>query len=363
MGEEAVRLFSHTVPEAHEKFIEAAAAFVPETFLHPLAGPEGEALHAAACRVGPAEASNVILVISGTHGIEGYAGSAVQVGLLRDPGRWLRLPQDTAVVFLHMVNPWGAAWSRKENEDNAEQMRHFYYCHAERRPTPVFEDFYRTIAFERAKTVDEFFERSRAYAEVVGRHGAEEVARALREGQGTRPDSIVYSGGPPSWSKCVLDEVVLKHCRAARRIAICDLHTAVGGYGDMVVISWAVPGSVERQRVEGWFEGDLWPWDEEPISPYGFIAKLIDGSETVPLAIEAGTESLKPDDQYIFALDMWLHLHGDRMAPKNRQYVERYRRYFYPEEPVWMGLVWKNAQRRWEQLLAGVESWSREVAN
>jgi len=47
------------------------------------AGPEGEALVTDTVWIGEPEASRVVIVIAGTHGIEGFAGSAVESDHLR----------------------------------------------------------------------------------------------------------------------------------------------------------------------------------------------------------------------------------------------------------------------------------------
>ena len=53
---------------------------------------------------------------SGLHGIEGIAGSAIQLF-------WLQqsiplLPKDRAIILVHVLNPYGMAWLRRFNEDN-----------------------------------------------------------------------------------------------------------------------------------------------------------------------------------------------------------------------------------------------------
>ena len=103
-----VDLFSQTVPESHARFLEAAADLDVEVFTHPLTGPADEPLQTSVARLGPAKARNVILSISGVHGLEGFAGSALQVGALRSRAELLDLGPDMAIVFVHQLNPWGA---------------------------------------------------------------------------------------------------------------------------------------------------------------------------------------------------------------------------------------------------------------
>jgi len=69
--------FSATYSDARGKFLEACLrAGVPvEHHHHPFKGPSGEMLATDVARVGPPDARDVVVVVSSTHGIEGYAGS------------------------------------------------------------------------------------------------------------------------------------------------------------------------------------------------------------------------------------------------------------------------------------------------
>ena len=61
-----------------------------------------------------------LLVISGTHGVEGFAGSMCQTAWLSEGAA---LPDDLAVVLVHAINPYGFAWIRRVNEDNVDLNR------------------------------------------------------------------------------------------------------------------------------------------------------------------------------------------------------------------------------------------------
>jgi hypothetical protein len=69
----------------------------------------------------PGTRSGAILHTSGTHGIEGYAGSAIQLALLESMGS---LSNDRpALIFVHAVNPYGMANYRRFNEHNVDLNR------------------------------------------------------------------------------------------------------------------------------------------------------------------------------------------------------------------------------------------------
>ena len=115
-----------TYSDGRGRFLSACldAGLSVASYRNPHSGPQGEALFADATLVGRADAENVVVVTSSTHGVEGFAGSGIQVGLLRDPRAPRPLP-DTALLLIHTINPYGMAWLRRENEDNVDLNRNF----------------------------------------------------------------------------------------------------------------------------------------------------------------------------------------------------------------------------------------------
>lgn len=353
-----VRWFSHTVPEAHGKFVSAAqsAGLEVEAVMHPLRGPDGEVIHSAIAEVGPADADNVLLCISGIHGIEGYFGSAIQCDALANRGELLSLPAGTKAVFVHLVNPWGTAWSSRENEDNVELLRGNYYCHFPKPPNPIFDEFHETMGYSRITSIEEFLAGRGRISEMLKRHRIEDIMTALGDGQNSHPDAITWVGNGPTWSKHLLDRVIVERCGAARRFLVFDLHTAVGPPGETVVFTGSKRGSPRELMVRNWFRGEVWDWPEE-LEFYRWVAELVPGSEVVSLTMEAGTEQLGPEGQYIFPLDVWIKIYGDRDDPAAASRLTRYRRFFYPETEEWMRSTLAHGRTRWKDVLSGFDEW------
>src|SRR5580704_16265329 len=79
--------FADGYVNARAKFRSAAedAGAALHAFEHPSEfGPTGEKLGIDVAVIGSQRASRCLLLISGTHGVEGYAGSGCQVGFFRD---------------------------------------------------------------------------------------------------------------------------------------------------------------------------------------------------------------------------------------------------------------------------------------
>src|SRR3546814_12291020 len=120
--------FSPTYAQAQKRFLAAAAKAGARTSSepHPLTGPNGEALAIDVARIGPADAPKLLAITSGTHGIEGYTGSAIQTKLmddgLMDDGIADTLPPEAELILIHAVTPWGFAHARPVTEDNTYQI-------------------------------------------------------------------------------------------------------------------------------------------------------------------------------------------------------------------------------------------------
>ena len=119
--------FSQTYREARQRFLAAAtsAGASIESHVHPRKGAEGEEIATDTARIGAADAPSLFVVSSGTHGPEGFAGSACQLALLDDEllGRAGR--SSIAVLLVHAVNPYGFSHTMRTNEDNIDLNRNF----------------------------------------------------------------------------------------------------------------------------------------------------------------------------------------------------------------------------------------------
>src|SRR6185503_13268811 len=127
-----------------------------------------------------------------THGVEGYAGAAVQTGLLGQlPGL---LPDETALVLVHLINPWGAAWSRREDHENIDLFRNFHYHDDPITPDPLFD------AVDDAMDMPHYAQhtpehKARVRDELIAKYGSEgKLIAAIRRGQHHRPRSATYHG-------------------------------------------------------------------------------------------------------------------------------------------------------------------------
>ena len=175
MVESAV--FADSYRQAREHFLRAArrAGAKHQAYHHPTErGPAGEPLFLDVSVLGPGNAARVFVVGSGTHGIEGYSGSAVQCAWLR--GR-PRLPRGTAVVFFHALNPWGFAHKTRVTEENVDLNRNFIDFSGPAPANPGYDELHPQLV---TRTWDEasvaaIFARLDAFRGRVGEKAVERI--------------------------------------------------------------------------------------------------------------------------------------------------------------------------------------------
>jgi hypothetical protein len=87
-------------------------------------GPDGGPLVTDTVWIGPEDARKLVVAIGGTHGIEGFAGSAVQIDHLHLLASGIiTLPAGTALLLIHALTPWGYAWQRRCDADGVDLNR------------------------------------------------------------------------------------------------------------------------------------------------------------------------------------------------------------------------------------------------
>jgi hypothetical protein len=355
-------IFSSSYAEARARFLSAARAAGAElaAYEHPTArGPAGESLYLDAAVLGRADAPRVMVVGCGTHGIEGYSGSAAQTAWMLAGGA-ARVPDEVAMVFLHGHNPWGFAHKQRVTEENVDLNRNFIDHSASYPPNPGYDEIHPIISPREwhDASIDEMFVRLDAFRERVGEQA---FSDAYNGGQYTRQDGFFFGGHRPQWSNQAFRAAVRTHAGHARHAAIIDLHTGIGPWLDHVFLCFHPRGSAGYERARGW-------WGERAINRQGSTHKalaaykglLVDAfeaelpeAETTAVVIEFGTRS-RTDMQRANLSLRWLRTHGTEdpalAAAVHADYVEA----FYPSDAAWRNAVLAQARQFIDHALVGI---------
>lgn len=358
--------FSNDYSSARTRFMSAvhAAGLTVTSYQNPVTGPQGETLATDVVCLGPTDASRRLLVCSATHGAEGFCGSGVQVGLLAKFGQ-LELPEDTNLILVHALNPYGFAWLRRVTEDNIDLNRNFVDHASGIYPAnPGYDELASALVPEKWDEVHRI--ETQAVLDRYGDvHGLFALQAAISLGQYDHSDGLFYGGRAPAWSRRTFEKIVASQIAGADHAAFVDFHTGLGPYGYGEPICFHVPGSDGFARAAAWYGDDVTsPYDGEADSANSTSAAVVGHlgygcewaapeTEWTALALEFGTQ---PVADVIDALraDAWLHAHGDLNSELGREIKATMRAAFYGDEPDWKRKVWLRGSDIVARALAGL---------
>ena len=222
--------FSKTYAAARARFIamaSAAGGTIDEINLDEM-DPDGSPLAIEIAWFGAEHPERVLIHSSGIHGVEGFAGSAVQLALLDTP---FEIPQDAALVMVHCLNPYGMAWLRRVNEHNVDLNRNFI-LDAEQRSGAA--DAYRALdSLLNPKRLgagpDLFYARA---LQSILKYGMPALRQAVAEGQYEYPEGLFYGGKEFEQGPLLYLGWLSLRLKSVRRVIALDVHTGLGKWGD-----------------------------------------------------------------------------------------------------------------------------------
>ena len=354
--------FASDYQDARTKFLWAAreAGGKIDSVGHPERGPDGGELATDVAWFGPRTAEAVLVLISATHGVEGFCGSGAQVDWLRR-GEASGLPPGLAVMIVHAINPYGFAWLRRVTEDNVDLNRNWVDFSAPLPANPAYDALSSAICpplWDEAAQA----ESARSLAEFAASNGFPALQQAVSGGQFNHPEGVFYGGSGPTWSRRTQSEILQVHLREAGRVGVIDFHTGLGpwGYGEQILTDRR--GSAAFARAAAWWGSSITsPADGTSTSAditgdnLGALPGLLPHAECTGMALEVGTQSLI---EVLTALraDAWLHAHGDVASPQGQAIKSQVRDAFYGDADDWKGMVAGQSLLAIRQAIAGLSA-------
>ncbi len=233
-----------------------------ESILLNAKGPDGGDLTVDIGWFGDPGPRRALIHSSGLHGVEGFAGSAVQL-------QWLEqgipnLPPDSAIVLVHAMNPFGMAWLRRANENNVDLNRNFLSADEEYSGAPEKYAQLDSWLNPESPPSSEFF-RVQAWFHAL-RCGPSSFRRALTAGQYDFPRGLSFGGKQHVQTTRRFQLYISGRLAWADRLVAIDVHTGPGKFG------------VDRLFVDG--EGDRAANAAEMQLAYGDPVQQVDESQT-----------------------------------------------------------------------------------
>ncbi|MEQ8394875.1 M14 family metallopeptidase [Thalassobaculum sp.] len=346
--------FAETYGEAREKFLaalSAATGTAPRVYANPLKGPQGEDLACEAAWIGPEDASRVLVLISATHGVEGFCGSGMQVDWLADGGTD-RLPEGVAVLLVHALNCHGFAWWRRVTEEGCDLNRNFIDFSQPIPDNPGHDELVDAFVPD-SLDPDTLEVGERKIAEFRTAHGELAFQSARKAGQYRHAHSVFFGGFEETWSRRTLTQIFDDYRLGERAVvSVVDVHTGLGPFGYGEPICGHKRGSVGLERVLSMYGHSTGlPAEGQSFSiplhgtQRAFWQPRLDDRYTY-VALEFGTFDTDRGRRALRA-DHWLHNRGDVDwdDPQTRAIKMELRTQYFPATDDWKEMVlWRGRQ-------------------
>jgi len=187
-------------------------------------GPTGEELGIDIAWFGADNPRRLLLHSSGIHGVEGFAGSAIQAQLL---DHLPALTPDAALVIVHTLNPYGMAWLRRVNENNVDLNRNFrtngFYAGA-----PATYAQLDTFLNPRTPPAFDFY-LARA-ACFLSRYGMAALKQSIVGGQYEFPKGLFFGGRQLEEEARRYQEFLQTRLTMVEKAIVIDVHTGLGKF-------------------------------------------------------------------------------------------------------------------------------------
>lgn len=337
--------FAANYAEARAGFLVAAQrrGLAVDTAVNPLKGAQGEDLATDAVVLGASDAPSLLIVTSGTHGVEGFCGSGCQRALLDDDDMIRRLDAGkVALLLVHAVNPYGFSHLRRVNEDNVDMNRNFRGFADAKELNPAYAQVHDLLLPQEWPPTDA--NRADIFA-CMQKMGAAPFQAAVSAGQQSFRDGLFYCGTQPAWSNRTIRALVKKHGASRKRIGWIDLHTGLGPCGHGEKIFAGANDAAELARARAWWGADMMSYYEgksASIEVRGSMVMSIYAecphAEATGMGLEFGTVPL---EAVLHALrgDHWLAIHPDAGAAKRAAIKRAILEAFYVDADDWKGMV------------------------
>ena len=355
--------FTNNYSDARARFLAACRSkdLKVQTFVNEFGDDSEVELATDLTIIGDVDARKLLIVTSGVHGAELMCGSGCQVGMIEE-SRFSSRPDDTAVILLHALNPWGAANLRRNNEDNIDLCRNFLEFTQALPRNEHYEAIHELLLCpdSEGKERDDVNNR---LAQFKAEKGMSVFIGAIMSGQFEHADGISFGGQQACWSNRTLMSILGQYANKAAKVCLLDYHSGLGpyAYGSLVCMQ----SGRDLQRARDWFGHWLTaPMEDvsatgDKFQPYsghtteGHI-RALPQAELTSVVLEYGTYDMGDNLQALLD-DHWLTLHGDLNSPVGQKIKQAMLATHYPNDPEWRASIWTRSEQVIRQALKGLQ--------
>ena len=244
----ASEYFSISYEDARSKFLDASSSLEVESFCL-----RDDLFIDVAFK--KSRGKKIIFLVSGTHGVEGYLGSAAQLLFLKE---FLPKIKNVSVCFIHALNPFGFKFDRRVNENNVDLNRNSVYDERLMLGIPntflsnVWADSLMFLKLNRPRR-HRLIELMSYYSLVfksIRSTGVKDTIRIGVSGQSSFPHSVGFKGVKLEDSLLFLRSVIEEKTQGFEEALFIDFHSGVGTKFSVSAFTNKPPNSKEFLRIK-----------------------------------------------------------------------------------------------------------------
>jgi hypothetical protein len=192
----------------------------------------------------------LLVLTTGLHGVEGFVGAAMLDVFLKEYLPAVN-PDDTALILVHALNPWGMANYRRYNRNNVDLNRNFMNDSADFQT--VFNANYLKLdsVLNPEHPLKSIWREDLSFVKTVviglAKYGVRSFREAVLLGQQSNPKGLYYSGREYQAETLWVRELIADIFSHYKQILHLDMHT---GYGPSDQMSLVIAPSEPRDSVQ-----------------------------------------------------------------------------------------------------------------
>ena len=302
------------------------------------------------------EAKKLLILTSGVHGMEGFAGSAVQQYFMTKvlDGEVL---QNMGVLLIHAINPYGFKYQRRVSENNVDMNRNF---HSDRDLFANKNEDYASIYHflnPQKKVRAGYFRNSLFFLKssyLISKYSMRALRQATVQGQYEFSNGIFYGGNDFEPQKEWLERFIAEKTDDYDLVFVIDIHTGLGERGKLHYLPGYVQELNSKTLLDTMFREHTLEWPNTGKEFYlatGFfrqyVRSLISADKKyIRIAFEYGTLNSQSITGSIRSLhNMILENQGFHHGYENSQtenlVKHRFREMFFPSSEIWRYQIMK----------------------
>ena len=298
----------------------------------------------------PPKKENLVIISTAEHGIEGYVGAAMMKVFIEEFAPRLN-SENTGLLLIHALNPWGMKHHRKVNEHNVDMNRNFVF---DGNFDPTINPEFKQIAYllnpqnqMRSFGVENLLFWVRVLKSLLT-EGYAVTSRAALLGQHHTPNGFYFGGTSYQETTKVVMELYRQALEAYQNGIQFDMHA---GYGPRYQMTVIIPPNdpissdeamkkfnyplVQKIDADEFYEisGDMGEYY------YRLIEAEYPGKQLFSCGFEFGTfgDSLLARIRSLRSMifENQLHWHGAKNKKTAEQVHNEFEKHYYPTETKW----------------------------